>query len=50
MNFDIIFKPLVAGAHGSAAFLSNNEKSIKNSMPLLIGAAAVAAFFLMRKK
>ena len=44
MNFDIIFKPLVAGAHGSAAFLSNNEKSIKNSIPLLMGAVVVGWF------
>jgi hypothetical protein len=45
MNLDIILKPILLGAHSGAVYLLNNENEIYKSMPLIIGAAGIAAIW-----
>ena len=45
VNLDIILKPIVFGAHSSAAYLLNNEREIAAFTPIIMSAAVIAGIF-----
>jgi hypothetical protein len=46
MNMDIILKPLVFGAHSSAAFIANYNKELVRSVPALVTLSVFASIWL----
>jgi hypothetical protein len=45
VNLDIILKPIVFGAHSSAAYLLNNEREIAAFTPIIMSAAVITGIF-----